>query len=359
MKRLTAFCVCMAISALVRAQAPNLDAMDVVLKSVPDGPVAKVNGRLIDRSAFTRLYQAELMAVVRQNNLSEAPDGLRAEIGLRCMGLLIERELLFDEAIKKKVTVPAEHVEKAWQAQLMQTQKSVKEREGKDLTEADVLARLGFTNRDQVLANLERALITEKYRATVIREKEITVTDDEIRKAFDTDKAELGVPARIHLQQIFINPEKIGGTKAEKETQAKKKAEQALERLMSGQTFEGVARAMSDSPDAEKGGDMGMQPAQALPPFMVNAAAGLKPGDMSDIVQSEFGLHIIRLVAFEAPKDANFEENARILRNRLLAERGGQAIHDYCDELVRNGAEVNVYLELEKNLVLNGVLPAG
>jgi parvulin-like peptidyl-prolyl isomerase len=271
----------------------------------------------------------------------------------------MERELLFDEAVRRGITVPREHIDKAWQAQLAQTQNVVKEREGKDLTEDDVLARLGFSSREEVLQNLERALITEKLRATIIRESDIKVTDDELRAEFDTVKGEYGLPARMHLHQIFINPDRIDGTKGEKAAKSQAKAEQAIQRLMSGQTFEGVARAMSDAPDAEKGGDMGMLPVSELPPFMTEAAARLKKGDISDVIKSEYGLHIIRLVDVEAPREANFEENARNVRARLLAQRGDDVVHEFCDKLVADGADVEVYLELEKNLILNGALPAG
>ena len=170
-----AFAAVIAACGVATAQAPNLDAMDIVLKSVPDGPVAKVNGRLIDRADFTRLYQGELLAVMRRASADQLPDAARAQLGLRCVGLLVERELLHDEAIKRGVTVPREHIEKAWQAQLEQTQKVVKEREGKDLTEQDVLTRLGFTAREEVYTSLERALITEKLRATIIRESDIQI----------------------------------------------------------------------------------------------------------------------------------------------------------------------------------------
>lgn len=338
------------------AQAPDLDKMDVVLKSVPDGPVAKVNGRLVERDDFVRLYQAELLGLMRDNQMPDAPDTLRAQLGLRCVGLLIERELLYDEARKRKITVPADHIEKAWLAQVAQTQKVVKERENKDLTEADVLRRLGFSKREEVFASLERALVTEKMRATVVRESDLKITDEEVKKEFDEDKADYSVPARLHLQQIFINPDKIPGTRAEKESKARERATQAFDRLTTGQSFEGVARAMSDAPDAQSGGDMTMQAVNNLPSFMVNAAANLKPGGISDVIQSEFGFHIFKLVAFEAPQEASLAGNERAVRNQILAQRAAEVVHDYCDKLVKEGAEVQVYLELEKNLVLNGAL---
>ncbi len=360
LKRLgCAFAIALGVCTASAAQAPDLDAMDIVLKSVPDGPAAKVNGRLIDGNVFKQMYRAELVSLMRQNPGLELTDPMRAELGLRCLSLLVERELLYDEAVKRKVDVPADHIEKAWQAQLAQTQKVIKEREGKDLTEDEVLARLGFNKRDEVFASLERALVTEKLRATIIREADVKVTDEEIQQQFTTDKADYGVPARMHLQQIFINASKMNGTKSERDTQARAKAQQALDRVMSGQSFEGVARAMSDAPDASKGGDMGMMAVAALPPFMSETASRLKPGEISNVFESQYGLHVIKLVGVEAAKEANLEEASRMVRARLLAERGADVVRKYCNTLLDAGATVSVYLELEKNLLLNGVRPAG
>ncbi len=341
---------------LAAAQAPDLSQMDIVLKSVPDGPVAKVGDHIIDRAEFVRFYKNELQRVLAANKTDKAPDGARAELALRCVGLMIERQLLHDEAIRRKVTVPAENMEKAWQAQLAQTQKYIKAKEGKDVSEKDVLSQLGYARREEVLADLETALVTEKMRGIVMREAGITVSEEDVQKEFAETKESFDQPARIHLQQIYVDPKKIPGNVADKDLRAKQKAEQALDRVAAGQSFEGVARALSDSPDAKAGGDMGMLPVQALPPFMVTAATTLKPGQMSDVIQSEFGFHVVKLIGMEGPRAATETEASPEVRQRLLAKRGTEAVHDFCDKLVQGGIEVSVFLELEKNLVLNGAV---
>ncbi len=339
------------------AQAPDLSKMDIVLKSVPDGPVAKVGKHVIDREEFVRFYENELRRVKIDNKTNDVPDRARAELALRCVGLMIEGRLLYDEALRRKLTVPAADVEKEWNSRLTQAQKIILAQEKKQLSEADVISQLGYTRREEVLADIERSLITEKIRDMVVRDAGITVSDEDVRKGFEVGKSDFAQPASIHLQQIYVNPKNIPGGLAEKDERARKKAEQALDRLAAGQSFEGVARAVSDAPDAKSGGDMGMQAVGGVPPFMLEAAAKLKPGEVSAVLKSEFGFHVIKLIGAQGPRDASEAEAAPAIRQQLLAQRGAEAVHDFCDKLVKKGNAVRVYLELEKNLVLNGATP--
>lgn len=346
-----------AVCGNASAQARDLSKMDIVQKSVPDGPVARIGDYVIDSHEFLRFYDNELRGIMMAKKTNEIPDGARAELALRCIGLMIERELLYTEAQKRKVTVPAETIDKAWQAQLAQTQKLIQSKEGKELNEAEVLTRLGYTKREEVLADLERVLITEKMRGIVLRESNITVSDEEVAKEFEQTKNEFDVPARMHLQHIYIDPKKIPGGVADKDSRGQQKAQQALDRLAAGQSFEGVSRAVSDAPNAKDGGDFGMMPVSKLPPFMVEAAAEMKPGEISGVIKSELGFHIVKLISLEGARDASQTDAAPEVRQRLLARRGAEAVHAFCEKLIADGSEVQLFLELEKNLALNGALP--
>ncbi len=234
-------------------------------------------------------------------------------------------------------------------------QESLKRREGELLEEKEILKRMGYTRREEVMDELERALVTEKMRAMVIREEGVTITDDEIRKAYEAQKDEHAAPARIHIKQIFINPRNVPGSAAEKQELAAKKADEAINHIFAGQRFESVAKNMSHAPDAAEGGDMGMLPIEKLPPFMANAAMEMQPGEVSDVLKSEYGYHIIKLVAIDEPRQSAFESVAPLLRQGLLIDKGADVVHEYCDQLIQDGARVQVFLELEKNLALNGV----
>jgi len=357
MQRICLAAAAFAVCAGALAQAPDLSKMDIVMKSVPDGPVARIGDYVIQREEFIRFYENELRNIMMAKKTNEVPDGARAELALRCIGLIIERELLYSEALRRKVTVPAETVEKAWQAQLAQTQKLIQSKEGKDLSEAEILTRIGYTKREQVLADLDRVLVTEKMRGIVMRESNISVSDEEVAQAFEQTKDEFEVPARMHLQHIYVDPKKIPGGVADKDVRAQQKAQQAIDRLAAGQSFEGVSRAVSDAPNAKDGGDFGMLPLAKLPPFMIEAASKLKPGEISGVVKSEHGYHVVKLIAIEGARDASQTDAAPEVRQRLLAKRGAEAVHAFCEKLISDGSEVQVFLELEKNLALNGALP--
>lgn len=343
---------CMALFAAfgVFAQAPDLDSMDVVLKSVPDGPVAKVQGTNIESADFVRLYRTELGRVMRENGSTDIPDVARVQLAMLTLGTLVERELLYREALDTGLTVSEESVSKAWEAQQAQVRRSLMGESGRELPEADILSKLGYTDRSQVLDRLERALLTEKMRATVLRESGVSISDEQIDAAIAGAAQAVDRPSQMHLKQIFIDPKKDPDG-------ARKRAEDALGRVFAGQRFEAVAKAFSEAPDAVAGGDMGMLSVTQLPPFMIAAVEEIEPGDITDIIESEFGLHIVMLVERMEARQRTREELEPLVRRGLLAEQGVQLVHSHCEALVQDGAEVLVFLELNKNLSLTTIDP--
>ena len=332
------------------AQAPDLENMDVVLKSIPDGPVAKVQGTNIESADFVRLYRMELGRVMRENRSNEIPDVARVQLAMLALGALVERELLYNEAVETGLIVSEESVLKAWEAQQAQVRQSLAGEGGPELSESDIFSKLGYADRSQVIADMDRALLTEKMRGMVIRESGIAISDEQIDEAIKAAQPELERPSRIHLKQIFFD---LGTNPAA----ARKQADDALGRVFSGQRFEAVAKAFSQSPDAERGGDMGLISVVLMPPFMLAAAEGLEPGDISDVLESEYGLHIVMLVERQEAMERSREELEPLVRRSLLAEQGVQVVHEHCEALVQDGAEVLVFLELNKNIALTTIDP--
>ena len=347
--------ITVAILAVVGAyaQAPDLEKMDVVLKSLVDGPVAKVQGKNIEKQEFVRLYEAELERISRGRGSNDIPDIARAELAMMVLRTLVERGLLYNEAIERELTVPEESVLKAWDAQLTQLQQGLSRKEGREFSEDEILAKLGYSEREQVLADLERALLTEKMRATIIRESAVSIDDEKIQEVFEAQSEKFSKPSLLHLKQLYFNPELDSPQRGT----ARDRAKDALSRLYAGQSFEAVAKNFSEMPDSAHGGDMGMQPVNRLRPFIVEAAMKMKPDDISEIIESEFGFHIIMLVEKQEASQISLAEAEPVIRRELLAREGGRLVREHCDALILNGAEVKVFLELEKNLaLLNGEL---
>ena len=340
--------ITVAILAVVGAyaQAPDLEKMDVVLKSLVDGPVAKVQGKNIEKQEFVQLYEAELERLGRSRGTNDFPDIARAELAMMVLRTRVERGLLYNEALELELTVPKESVLKAWDAQLTQLQQAMSQRESREFSENEILAKLGYSEREQILAAIERALLTEKMRRTIIQESDVSIDDEKIQEVYEAESEKFSRPSRLHIKQLYFSPE---NDSPEKGT-ARKRAADALSRVYAGQSFDAVAKNFSETPDSARGGDMGMQPLNRLRPFIVEAAMKMKPDDISDIIESEFGFHIIMLVEKQEASLITLTEAGPMIRRGLLAQEGGRVVREHCDTLIHNGAEVKVFLELDKNL---------
>ncbi|MGD9943733.1 MAG: peptidylprolyl isomerase [Burkholderiaceae bacterium] len=129
-------------------------------------------------------------------------------------------------------------------------------------------------------------------------------------------------PAEVHAAHVLI------ATKGRSADEARKRAEEALAKLKGGEAFEKVVADYSDDPSAATNkGDLGFFSAgKMVKPFEEAAFALKTPGQLSGLVQSDFGFHIIKLVErrpegtvpFEEIKDRLVAEEQRQFRNRIV-----------------------------------------
>jgi hypothetical protein len=151
---------------------------------------------------------------------------------------------------------------------------------------------------------------------------------------------------------FFKNGQKSLGVQNNAENEAKKNADKALLLVKSGQSFDKVARNMSEGQFKDQGGDWGPRPADQLPPFVVEAARKLKPGEMSGVIQSEFGYHIVQLMEVTAAGKVSLAQAEPEIRRMLLRERGNVAVQRHCAGIMADEEAVRVYLDLESQIKL-------
>ena len=125
--------------------------------------------------------------------------------------------------------------------------------------------------------------------------KTVTVSEDELRKYYTENQARYSAPEERRASHILIKADK-GASDADK-AKARARAEALLAQVRKDPTqFAEVAKKNSDDPgSAAKGGDLDFFPRGAMVKPFEDAAFALKPGDISDVVQSDFGFHVIRL----------------------------------------------------------------
>jgi len=179
-----------------------------------------------------------------------------------------------------------------------------------DDTELDrAISRIAEENKlslQQLRAALERdgvpfTRFREDIRGEItiarLREREvenrITVTDGEIDNFIRTQQASAARGDEFNLSHILVTvPENAS---PEVIQSRRERAEQALAQIKQGSDFRQVAATFSDAPDALKGGALGWRDPSRLPGLFLEAIQGLKPGEVSGILRSPNGFHLLRL----------------------------------------------------------------
>lgn len=339
--------LCLGLTTFGWSQAPNLDKMDIVVKSVPDGPVARVGDTNIGKLDFLLLYQSELRAFVTDNPGRVLEDGNRIRIALVCINILLEQELLYQEALKFELKPDAARINEGAAAQFDRLQKGFSSQAGRELTEPEVLERLGYTSKDDIKREVERVFLVGAMRDKIVDEQAEELPQATLEEIYEKDKSMLTRPTRLHVKHISIKGDKSDNASY---TAGLAKANKALDSIYSGQSFENVAQEYSELLDPKNGSDLGLVPADVLPAFFVKAAVNMELGDISEIIESPTGLHIIELVAREDGGEIPKEKAMEIIRANLTQRQSRLVVRTYCDRLMLDGAKVKVFLELEENL---------
>lgn len=335
-----------AISALAPAQAPDLSKLDLVERSVPDGPIAMVDGRAVSRESFIFMYRTEVATLAAISGGDTVRDADRISTAIACVTELIQREILVTEAQKRGVTVSDADVEEAFKKEMARLIESLS-KDGQKKTEADVL-RDGGRTREEALAEMRKALTVERVRADIVKDKGVTVSDAEVKAFFDENKSRFRNSGGVHLKQIFVRPKPDASSASEASWgEARGRIEKAIARVQAGENFEAVAKAVSEAPNAKEGGDLGTAPMEELPPFYRDAVAKMKPGELSTVIKSEYGLHVILLVAVSEEKTVDFEAVKERIRKLILAQKAEGVVDDYCQPIYNDVDRVKVFLSLE------------
>ena len=143
-----------------------------------------------------------------------------------------------------------------------------------------------------------REEVREQMQMTRLREREvddrIEVSDSEIDHFMEEAKATGGARNEYHLANILVRlPEQATPERIE---QARARAEKARAEAISGADFAKLTASYSDAPDALQGGSMGWRGEDRLPEIFVAAARTMRAGEVSAVLRSPGGFHILKLI---------------------------------------------------------------
>ncbi|MFQ6034228.1 MAG: peptidylprolyl isomerase [Sedimentisphaerales bacterium] len=163
----------------------------------------------------------------------------------------------------------------------------------------------------------------------------INVTEDEARKYYSENPKQFEIPEQVRASHILIKPDTSSPLVDPNEAKAaaKAKAQDLLKQIKQGADFAELAKAHSGGSSAAKGGDLGFfSRGQMVAPFE-KAAFQLKPGQLSDVVETRYGYHIIKVTDHKGPGVIPFEQAKDNIINALMRKKQSEFIKEYIQSL--------------------------
>jgi parvulin-like peptidyl-prolyl isomerase len=278
-----------------------------------DKPVARVNGVVLtDRDLLREMYT--IFPYARQHN--GFPKAQEASIRQGALEMIIFEELVYQEAVRRGVTIPPEKLRKA-EAEFRQQFSSPDEYQA-------FLAMEMQGKPELVRQKIRRSLMIEQVMKTDIGNKS-AVSVAEAKAYYDSHAARFQVPESFSIQTISILPPRDAAKLTSEQTQTlKNRAQEALKQAKATKSYQDfglLAEKLSDDDFRVNMGDHKVMKQEDLPPDVVKMLQSMKPGTVSDLIQVQNAYTIIRLNTRTEARKMPFEEVKASLRDNLQKEK--------------------------------------
>ena len=244
--------------------------------------LAVVNTELVTNNELQARLARVREDAARSNATLPPPADLRKQV----LDVLIDERVQVTNARDSGVKVDEAELDRAVANVAVQNQ----------MTMEQLLARL----KQQGIAygtfrnNVRDQLLIERVREREVGQR-IKISAEEVDAFLDKRRSAAGAGAQLNIAQVLVTvPE--GASEAEVAVR-RARAEAALARVKGGESFEAVAREVSEDGNRAQGGVIGLRPADRLPDVFVEVVRPLKPGDVSPtLLRSGAGFHVIKLL---------------------------------------------------------------
>lgn len=247
----------------------------------------------------------------------------REKLYAQVLSDLIDRRLILNEAAKMDQRVSDEEVEQ-WMNYTRQQQRM------SDAQFRAMLDQFGMEPDDY------RELVREQLlRMRITRIKvgsKVSVSDAEVEQAYRERYGDEAFTITYYtVSHVLVQPTSNEDPAAVEEARAR--AERAMKRLADGEDFKTVAAEESDGPSAKSQGALGTFRKGELDPEFEKHAFKLRVGELSEIVQTRFGFHIIKIDSTEERPNPDVSERKDILRGELQQKAGERLLKSYLQGL--------------------------
>ncbi|UCD58742.1 MAG: peptidylprolyl isomerase [Candidatus Hydrogenedentota bacterium] len=281
--------------------------------------VAVVNGSVITKADFDR----EMNRVQRQYSAMGKPisSAQLLEVRKGVLENLVATELLYQESQNEGLEISEAAVDEHLAA--------VKRQFPDEAAFKDALKRMEISEAD-IRSEFRRGKAIEQLIDEKVVRK-ITLSDEETKSYYDNNPDLFTQPEQLRASHILIKVEPEAD-KSQKD-QARKKLEGIQQKLQEGEDFAALAQEFSQGPSSANGGDLGyFGRGQMVKPFE-EAAFALKPGEVSDIVESKFGYHLVKVIDRKPETTIAYEDVKDKLEQYLRQQKIQKEIGLYIEQL--------------------------
>jgi peptidyl-prolyl cis-trans isomerase SurA len=287
-----------------------------------DRIAAIVNTEVIPLSEVEKRAAPELARVDQEVTGPERAQK-RAAVLKRTLDGLIDEKLVDNELRELKVSITDKDVDTA-------VEEVKKSYNINDAQLAEAVAREGFTMaeyRDTMRKQIGRyKLINEKIR------KNVKVSEADVQSEYDRMTHTEGQDYEVHVRHILIAVPK-NAPAADAEKAKLKAAALSAEARQPGIDFAELARKRSEGSSSSDGGDLGFFKRGTMVPEFERVAFGLKPGEVSDPVRTQFGWHVLKLEEIRTLGIKPLAELKPEIEDRLRRAQAERLTSQYMDQL--------------------------
>ncbi len=245
-----------------------------------DRIVAVVDDEIILESEL--VSQAQMYAVQQQMDPRQLP-----QLKEQLLESMINKRLLLAKAIRDSIVVSDSEIQQELERQLQEFEQAYG-------SISDVADQLGMSVprlRREMRDDIRKELMVQRLQG--MKFQSVTVSRREVREFYERYRGELPpVPEQVEVAHIFIIPEEDENVRAK----AFERAEEIRDRALAGEDFAELASEYSaDSGTRNRGGDLGWVRRGLFVPAFEEKAFSMEVGEISEAVETQFGLHIIKL----------------------------------------------------------------
>jgi len=264
--------------------------------------IATVNGVKITQFHIDAFVNSKLQKTFFHKRLSNEK---REELNKEALEEIIRKELLYNFAKKEKITVDKE---------ILLARKNKILNRYKTLEEFEVI----LEKNNLTMSDLERDIEAEELMKVLYQDYVKTeFTDDDLLKYYEANKYKFVMPESKNVQIILVN---IDPAEKDGINVAKKKAQEALDKIKKGEDFGEIAKTYSNDLSRINGGNLGFIHEGTLV-YLDKNATNLKMNEVSEIIETDVGFYIIKLLDKKGKTQLAFEKIKAKLKKDLKVSR--------------------------------------